>query len=115
MKVSYDQFQVGHWYRYTSNHRAHSWNSDGNMDYMLDGRARKCIRAGVRQQFEALPGESQDKESWVWFGSFEEVPEPVDPKKVTASTHNITFTTVDGRPSEPSLLSDIQQDLLRRL
>lgn len=113
MLVNCGEFQQGHWYRCLHKSRPSIWNDKGKMDFMLDGRPRKYIRAGFKQQFEALPGDKIDPaDDWIWYGDFEEVP---DPEKASAFSSSTTFTIVDGRPSEPSLLSDIQQDLLRRL
>lgn len=80
-------FKEGCLYRWrgSSEKRPDRWNNEGKMDFMLDGRPRRCIQTANRNwtnttiaQFERLPGDPESaNETWSWTPSedFEEVGE----------------------------------------
>lgn len=61
----------GYYYRFIGNSRPYNWNDQGEMDLMLDGKARKYhpFREGSANvgSFEGIP------EVWGWgYGNWEE-------------------------------------------
>lgn len=50
------KFEVGRWYRYAGKKRGPYWNSDGQMDTVLDGEPHLCIEADESYaNFEGMP------------------------------------------------------------
>jgi hypothetical protein len=64
-----ERFEVGKYYRCIVKERRVSWSDAGKMDFVLDGKPRKCLRIyGGATQFEG------HSEAWFWCNNeFEEV------------------------------------------
>jgi len=69
-----DKFEVGEYYRFTGTTRPVEFSSDGEMDFWLDGKPRKCV--SVTDDFYAYFTDQPTRKDWFYNGSlpyFEEV------------------------------------------
>ena len=59
------EFKVGHWYKWTGPKvRPEGWNSEGKMDYMLDGKPHRCEVVEDDTFFAQLS--VLDPQTWYW-------------------------------------------------
>jgi len=75
------KFVKDKWYRYTGTTRGQGWNNEGLMDFMLDGKPRKCTKCSsiggrgnapyvcVSASFKQ--NDSYDGYIWNWSGSMD--------------------------------------------
>ena len=77
-KTPVKKFETGKWYVCHLNERPSSWNSNGEMDGLLDGKPHKCIMGyETDASFEDIPFPSDG--GWCFYCNmdyFEEVPAP---------------------------------------
>ena len=67
-----EKFEVGKWYRYTGRERRAQWNHEGRMDYVLDGKPRKCVAVPPWQMpRNAAFEDDKTKHCWSWHSGFE--------------------------------------------
>jgi hypothetical protein len=75
--VPIKEFEEGKWYVCHAVNRPSSWNEDGKMDGLLDGKPHKCIMGRKHKaEFEDIP---RDGNGWNFYSTmyyFEEVPAP---------------------------------------
>ena len=75
--VPIKEFEKGKWYVCHAVNRPSSWNEDGKMDGLLDGKPHKCIMGRKHKaEFEDIPRDGNGWNFYSTIGYFEEVLAP---------------------------------------